>query len=70
MIMLRGSRVVVTCNGGVYTADRPDLPGSPIVGYGKTWKEALGDLLWHDQIHLGIRIEIPKEDMKKLPRRT
>lgn len=30
---------------GTFMADRPHLPGSPIIWRGRTWKESLGDLL-------------------------
>ena len=58
-------RIVVTQSDSRYIADRPDLPGSPVIGYGKSWKEAIGDLLWHDQLGLGIEIEVIKKDTKK-----
>lgn len=57
-------KIVITQSDGRYTADRPNLPGSPVVGYGKSWKEAIGDLLWHDQLGLGIEIEVIKENKK------
>ncbi len=41
---------------GKFTADRPRLPGSPPIGRGHTWKEALGDLVNNDPkaFNLGI----------------
>lgn len=31
-----------------WIADRPALSGSPVIGKGKNWKEALGDLFLQD----------------------
>lgn len=37
--------VIKEQENGKFIADRPKEPGTPIVGRGSTWKEALGDLL-------------------------
>lgn len=49
-------KIVVMKSGDLYIADRPDLPGSPIVGYGKTTKEAIGDLIYNDMKSFNIEI--------------
>ena len=36
--------VITQLRENQFCADRPELPGSPICGYGTTWKEAAGDL--------------------------
>ena len=49
-----------------YCADRPELSGSPSVGYGKTPKEALGDLIYSVYEDLGITLELPKKEYKRI----
>jgi len=51
-----------------YRADRPNLCGSPTVGYGKTTKEALGDLIYNDSKSFNIQLELPPEEYNKIHR--
>ena len=58
-------RVVVKedSNGGGFTADRPALSGSPVVGRGRTWLEALGDLVLQGQREFGVsNVRVVKAD--------
>lgn len=41
---------------GKFTADRPKLPGSPRIGHGRTWREAVGDLLINAQGEFGVQV--------------
>lgn len=41
-----------------YTADRPNAPGAPTVGRGKTPMEALGSLLYCIQDELKISVDV------------
>jgi len=45
-----------------WMADRPEFPGSPLVGYGTTWQNALADLICLDQKKFGYKIEIENDD--------
>ena len=49
-----------------FCADRPELCGSPNVGYGKTPKEAIGDLFYYMYKDLGIELELPEEEYKRI----
>lgn len=51
---------------GKFTADRPRLSGSPPIGHGHTWKEALGDLVSNDRLAFGIH-QVYVEDKKGKP---
>jgi len=46
----------------IWMADRPELCGSPIVGYGTTWQNALANLICLDQKKFGYEIKIQVED--------
>lgn len=48
MIPTKTERVEVRPQDRGWVADRPHLPGTPVVGRGDTWLEALGDLLIQD----------------------
>ena len=51
-------------NEKLWCADRPQMCGSPTVGYGKTEIEALGDLIWQDQnsFNVSVKIEVKNEN--------
>ena len=63
-------KVVVTQKRkNMFCADRPELPGSPYCGYGRTWKEALGDLLLNAQKDFGIETIKVVDSKGQLPLR-
>jgi hypothetical protein len=43
---------------GTFIADRPGMSGSPIVGYGKTWAEAIGNLVIHDPAFFKVAVRV------------
>jgi hypothetical protein len=47
---------------GRWTADRMHLPGSPIIGRGKTWLEAVGALAIQDPERFGIKVKVFTKD--------
>ena len=53
----------------LYCADRMKIAGSPIVGYGKNAKEAIGDLVWNDPESFNIDLDISPMILKKMKRR-
>lgn len=62
---MKKTKIVVEsfCKGQYrYIADRPDECGSPVVGYGKTPLEAIGDLILNDQETFGIEISVTSEE--------
>lgn len=49
-----------------FCADRPEVSGSPSIGYGKTPKEALGDLIYNIGQELGFRLQLPLEEKLRI----
>jgi hypothetical protein len=47
-----------------YIADRPERCGSASVGYGRTPKEALGDLIYNAYNDFDVELELPKSEYK------
>ena len=60
-------RVEVRPLGSTWVADRPHLSGSPIVGRGKNWLEALGSLLVQDPDRFGVRAVVFDECGRPIP---
>ena len=61
-------RVKVTKRGKWYEADRVGLSGSPSVGHGRTCKEAIGDLIYNAGKEMGIELELPGSEYKRIER--
>ena len=49
-----------------YCADRPQFSGAPSVGYGKTCKEAIGDLIYKSSNDFLIELNLPKEELNRI----
>lgn len=60
-------KVEVRPDGDTWVADRPALAGSPVVGRGKTWLEALGDLMIQDVATFGVRAFVYDRDGNLVP---
>jgi len=55
------NKIIVKKDGDRWYADRPALPGSPVVGRGDTHMEAIGVLFYQDQAKLGFEITVKDE---------
>ena len=54
---------------GQFTVDDISRPGSPLVGRGRTMKEAIGDYFHNNQTEFGISFEVDKSASKAELRR-
>jgi hypothetical protein len=51
-------KLKISKDGAQFVVDDPTVPGSPVVGRGRTMKEAIGDYFHGNQTKLGLSFDV------------